>query len=62
MGNGSDFAKAGALFTDAANATDTDERTRTLCQGLAFLARGFDSMDASMAAVAYNIDALGDKL
>ena len=50
MSNGSDFAKASAVFGKAAETSDPDERMRALCQGLSLLAKGFDSMDASMAS------------
>lgn len=44
-----------------AETSDPDERMRTLCQGLSLLAKGFDSMDASMASAAYCLDVLSDK-
>lgn len=58
MSNGSDFAKASAVFGKAAETSDPDERMRALCQGLSLLAKGFDSMDASMASAAYCLDVL----
>ena len=48
MSNGSDFAKASAVFGKAAETSDPDERMRALCQGLSLLAKGFDSMDLSL--------------
>ena len=61
MSNGSDFAKASAVFGKAAETSDPDERMRALCQGLSLLAKGFDSMDASMTSAAYCLDVLSDK-
>ena len=49
------------MFGKAAETSDPDERMRALCQGLSLLAKGFDSMDASMASAAYCLDVLSDK-